>query len=194
MASLSSRRATAFTLIELLVVIAIIAVLIGLLLPAVQKVREAAVRAKCQNNLKQLAVGVQNFHSAYGTMPSYFGIYPGHTNTGNSDLTSIYGGWFAHLLPFVEQGLLYEIIVADIAASGANNDPSSGGTSTSTTTTYTRPDGSTYTVSSSSTTGRDGRPRTRDLDSGSPGRHFLRARLRVGPVPPCQRPLSNATA
>ena len=129
------RLRPAFTLIELLVVIAIIAVLIGLLLPAVQKVREAANRTRCQNNLKQLAVGTHNFIDAYGTLPCYWGQYTtGRANTTHYSNTDLYGSWFAYLLPFVEQQPLYDAIMDNIVTSGFNS-PAGGSGSSGTTTT-----------------------------------------------------------
>jgi type II secretory pathway pseudopilin PulG len=91
-------------LIELLVVIAIIAILIGLLLPAVQKVREAANRIKCTNNLKQLGLAAQLYHDAHGHLPPAIGYY----SPANGDpATGPFGSYFFHLLPYVEQDNLY---------------------------------------------------------------------------------------
>src|SRR5262245_62864974 len=90
-----ARRHAAFTLIELLVVIAIIAVLVGLLLPAVQKVREAASRIRCANNVKQLALALLNYESGHGCFPPY--------------LDDIVNGptWATRMLPYIEQENLH---------------------------------------------------------------------------------------
>lgn len=107
-----SSSSRGFTLIELLVVIAIIAILIGLLLPAVQKVREAAARAKCQNNLKQMALGLHNYHDAMGKLP------PGIDRAANNYLS-----FHVYILPYMEQGNVWSQVDLTTNYASATNLP-----------------------------------------------------------------------
>ncbi len=103
------KRWRGFTLIELLVVIAIIAILIGLLLPAIQKVRIAAARSQTFNNLKQIALGCQNYHDTYGTLP----------NNGDNSAAPQSWCWAFQILPYIEQQNLYNLMMVN---------PNNGGT------------------------------------------------------------------
>src|SRR5262245_16431945 len=100
----TTRRRHGFTLIELLVAIAIIGILVALLLPAVQKVREAASRVKCVNNLKQLALACHAYHDAHGYLPR------GGVHNPPRDPRYNHGCWLVYVLPFMEQENLFRKI------------------------------------------------------------------------------------
>jgi len=104
-----ARSRRGFTLIELLVVIAIIAILIGLLVPAVQKVRDAAARISCGNNLHQLGVAANNYHATYNRLPP--GIYGDDPTVPNVSFNYSYVGLIPSLLPYIEQDNIYKQIV-----------------------------------------------------------------------------------
>jgi prepilin-type N-terminal cleavage/methylation domain-containing protein len=106
---LRTQRRFGFGLIELLVVIAIIAILIGLLLPAVQKVREAAGRAQCTNNLKQISLAVLNYHDTFGRLPALYGGSSGNVKNSPKN-PNVWGSIHVSLLPYVEQDNLYKLM------------------------------------------------------------------------------------
>ncbi|MGN6547915.1 MAG: DUF1559 family PulG-like putative transporter [Aureliella sp.] len=113
----------AFTLVELLVVIAIIGILVGLLLPAVQAAREAARRMQCSNNLKQIGLALQNYHSAYSALPAGSNGLP---NAAGNNFNGHGWTWHASILPYIEQSTLYEAVQGPDGMGNELGDQNSG--------------------------------------------------------------------
>src|ERR1051326_4247735 len=131
MKSVRRLRRYGLTLIEVLVTIAIIGILMGILLSAIQAARKAAQTAACKTKMRELGVAVNNYHGQRGRLPTYFGV-------DNSDDTTypwvdrklVYGSWFVHLLPYIEQDSVYGFAQADCQANNWNewhytDDPTS---------------------------------------------------------------------
>lgn len=121
-------RRPGFTLIELLVVIAIIAILIALLVPAVQKVREAAARAECQNKMKQLGIAVHNIHGVYRSMPLACTSSAGTPVANGPFINTVGFTNFMCLLPYVEQDGLYKMANGNVNTAAPGASPVAGGT------------------------------------------------------------------
>jgi prepilin-type N-terminal cleavage/methylation domain-containing protein len=128
MTFMRAKSRMAFTLIELLVVIAIIAVLIGLLLPAVQKVREAAARTSCQNNLKQIGLAIHNYAGANGSLPGAYKLLPVADTDANAKFAGPRVGLslLATLLPYMEQDAIYRRLDASKSEFNTANVPPNG--------------------------------------------------------------------
>jgi prepilin-type N-terminal cleavage/methylation domain-containing protein len=123
-ASGSSKLRKGFTLIELLVVIAIIAILVALLLPAVQQAREAARRAQCKSNLKQIGVALHNYHDVHRTLPPGFIGVDLPTRTPNIHGMNSFG-WGTFILPMIDQASLYQEFNTNVSLLAAANNPAS---------------------------------------------------------------------
>jgi type II secretory pathway pseudopilin PulG len=115
MLHVNTRRRSAFSLVELLVILAVLAFLAGMLIAAVQKVREAAARAQCQNNLRQLGIAMHNVNDTYRQLPPTVGTFPANSKT--------YGTYYFFILPFIEQQNLYNLAKGYVWKNGVYGQP-----------------------------------------------------------------------